>query len=104
LPAELALDFALLGEESKAREELKRSRELPGTLPDALVESALHYLWAVTHTALGDREMALAELRLAVAQLSNMQLIPPLAHLDPTWDSLKSDPRFAEIMKSAKSL
>jgi TolB-like protein len=102
--AELALANALAGDPAKAKEELKRSHDFQQKLPDALVECGLHYLWAVTHTVLGDRESALAELRIGVGQMGTLQLVPSLADLDPLWDSLKSDPRFAEIMKSAKPL
>jgi tetratricopeptide (TPR) repeat protein len=100
--AEFALAHALAGDPAKAREALVRSRDFLQTLPDALVECGLRYLWAVTHTVLGEREAALSELRVAVGGFNLIQLVPSLAHLDPTWDSLKNDPRFAEIMKSAK--
>jgi hypothetical protein len=101
--AELALAHAFAGEPALAREALQRSRDFQAKLPDALVECGLHYLWAVTHVVLGEREAALAELRTAVVQMSTIQLTVTIAHLDPIWDSLKTDPRFAQIMKSAKT-
>jgi tetratricopeptide (TPR) repeat protein len=102
--AELAFDSALLGEATRAREEIKRSRETLEQMPDTLVESGARYLWAVTYTVLGDRDAALAELRLAMVQPSSIQIIPAFAPQDPTWDSLKSDPRFAEILRAARPL
>jgi TolB-like protein len=102
--AELALSCALVGEREHARTEMQRSRALQEKLPDALVQAALHYLWAATDVVLGDREAALGELRQAAQGLSQTDFVPALAHLDPLWDSLKSDPRFAEILKSAKPL
>ncbi len=102
--AELALAHALAGEPVLAREALNRSRGFQAQIPDALVECGLHCLWAVTYVVLGEREPAFAALRAAVGQMSTIQLVVTLAHLDPTWDSLKGDPRFAEIMRSAKPL
>jgi TolB-like protein len=102
--AELALAHALQGEGAKARAEMQRSADFQRKLPDALTESALHYLRAAAHVALGDREAALGELRSYVLLPSHVQIIPSLADLDPLWDSLKTDRRFAEIMRSAKAL
>ena len=102
--AELALANAFAGDAGAARSLILRRRDELRKLPDAFAEIEMRYLWATTMVVMGDRESALAELRIAVTQASPFEFVPSLARLDPIWSSLKDDPSFKEILKSAKPL
>ncbi|MBI5770223.1 MAG: TIR domain-containing protein [Verrucomicrobia bacterium] len=102
--AELALACALAGDAPAARVALQRSRDLLRQRPDAFIEVELHPHWGATLIVLGEREAALAELRVAFGGATPVHFVPPAVRLDPLWSRLKDDPRFEEILKAAKPL
>ncbi len=88
----LARTLALAGKPAEARKLLDELQQnaAPGTVP--------LYLVAGIYTALGEKEQALATLTQSVA-LREESVI--WLKVDPQLDSLRGDPRFAALLKSA---
>ena len=72
------------------------------TAQDAYDAAQLRQLLGTVYLALGRREEAIACLR---EMMSGPCLLSPKEiRVDPLWSRLKDDPRFEEILKSAKPL
>jgi tetratricopeptide (TPR) repeat protein len=72
------------------------------TTHDALDAMVLQGELGRVHAALGEREEALGVLRTMIAGPCFMT--PGEIRIDPLWSRIKDDPRFEEILKSAKPL
>jgi TolB-like protein/Tfp pilus assembly protein PilF len=96
----LALAFADagLGLKEEAVREGKRGAELLPVSRDVLSGSAMQVYLAQVHVRVGDNNAALDVLRSAMLQFSGQFLSPALLKLDPNWDPLRSDPRFAQLL------
>jgi len=86
----LSYVYGRAGRESDAQRELERAKKMSGHQPFDPLPIALAYI------GLNDKDQAFAWLNKAVANRS-----PSLAALkvDPIYDSLRSDPRFAAILR-----
>ena len=89
-PAELARDYALAGRAAEARQ------ALADLLASAKRQYVPKYTIAIVYAAMGDKDQALAQLEQAYQDRS-----PWMAFLkvDPEMDSLRSDPRFQDLMR-----
>jgi adenylate cyclase len=86
----LAYAHARSGEESQA---LRLVGELRALAKQRYVSS---YLFAVVYAGLGDKDQAFALLEKAYEERSGLL---PYLKVNPTWDPLRSDPRFADLMR-----
>jgi tetratricopeptide (TPR) repeat protein len=87
--AEIALDYALAGKSAEARQAV---RDLLAN-PRHIYVSA--YGIAAVYAALGDKDQAFAQLEQAYAQHSQFL---DFLKVDPELDSLRSDPRFQNLL------
>jgi serine/threonine-protein kinase len=87
--AEIALDYALAGKNAEARQAL---RDLLANSRHIYVSA---YGIAAVYAALGDKDQAFAQLEQAYAQHSQFL---DFLKVDPELDSLRSDPRFQNLL------
>lgn len=91
--AALARAYALRGREQEARQ------LLGGWESDARKNPALSFFVALVHTALGDRDNAIAWLERSINERSGSVRY---LHVEPRLDPLRTDPRFAQLLQRAK--
>jgi serine/threonine-protein kinase len=90
IEAWLGRAFAAAGNRDSARAILKSMKAPPGE------RYVAPYALALLHTALGEKDMAFAHLQQAIDQRSeDLTMIQS----DPGMDPLRSDPRFAEVLR-----
>jgi tetratricopeptide (TPR) repeat protein len=94
----LGLIDAGLGRKEEALREGRRAVELRPITKDAINGADNLYFYAVICAQTGERD-------LAIEQLETLAKIPAGAsygelRLDPSWDSLRGDPRFEKIVSS----
>jgi TolB-like protein/Tfp pilus assembly protein PilF len=96
----LALAFANagLGLKDEAVREGKRGAELLPVSRDALTGSAMQVYLAQLYVRVGDNNSAFDLLRPALQHFSGQFLSSALLKLDPNWDPLRNDPRFAQLL------
>jgi TolB-like protein/Tfp pilus assembly protein PilF len=96
----LALAFADagLGLKEEAVREGKRGAELLPVSRDVLSGSAMQVYLAQVYVRVGDTNSAFDVLRSALQQFSGQFLSPALLKLDPNWDPIRNDPRFAQLL------
>ena len=88
--AELGYAYAASGKRDEARDVLRGLKE------EATRKYVDPYLFAIIHTALGEKDQALAWLEKAYEERSTWM---PFMKVEPKFDSLRSDPRFADLMR-----
>jgi TolB-like protein/DNA-binding winged helix-turn-helix (wHTH) protein/Flp pilus assembly protein TadD len=86
----LGYTYALAGDKKQARKALEELRQ---TSRRRYVPP---YGLAAIYAGLGEKDAAFAELEKAYAERS---FLFPVLHLDPQFDSLRSDPRFADLVR-----
>ena len=86
----LAFTAAVAGDRGEAVKYLPRFRDLTAQFPQA------HLSLAITHSALGEQDEAFKHLERFVA---SQNAPAPSLRFDPRLDRLRSDPRFADLMK-----
>jgi len=99
-PCGLGLIDAGLGRKEEALREARQAIELTPVAKDAVDGAGALYCFAVICAWTGERDLAIEQLKTLVA-------IPCGAsygdlRLDPSWDPLRSDPRFEKIVEEAK--
>jgi TolB-like protein/Tfp pilus assembly protein PilF len=96
----LALAFANagLGLKDEAISESQRALELLPVSRDALSGSGMLIYAAQLHVRVGDFGPAFELLQTALSHLSGQSISPALLRLDPNWDPIRNDPRFAQLL------
>jgi len=100
----LAAAFAAagLGMKDEAIAEGRRAAELLPVSRDALSGAAVQVYLAQLYVRVGDHDPAFELLRGAVPLFSGQSFSAALLRLDPNWDPIRNDPRFAGIVASAE--
>jgi DNA-binding winged helix-turn-helix (wHTH) protein/TolB-like protein/Flp pilus assembly protein TadD len=93
LTASLAIAYARLGHEAKSREMLAELEQLPKNDTGAV------YQLATIHSALGDKEKAIALLQKCFAAHDDRML---WIKVEPRFDALRDEPRFQEILRKMR--
>ena len=94
----LAMIDAALGNKEQAIAEGRRASELLPVTQDAIIGTDILEHLTITYAWCGEKERALENLSLLATIPSDINY--GMLQLDPTWDSLRSDPRFAKIIAS----
>ena len=94
----LALAEAGLGSKDDALSQGRQAIELLPVSRDALSGSAMLVWMAQVEVCLGDNDAAFDHLRQALAQPSGVVISSALLKLDPIWDPLRKDSRFAQLL------
>jgi serine/threonine protein kinase/tetratricopeptide (TPR) repeat protein len=96
----LAMIDAALGRNQEALQEGRRALELSPFAKDSLDAADVHYFYAVTCAWAGERDLAIEELQTLAKTPGGLTYGDALYSLN--WDSLRGDPRFAQIVASLK--
>ena len=100
----LALAFADagLGLKDEAISEAGRATELMPVSRDMLSGSGMLMYAAQIHVRVGDYGPAFELLQTTLSQLSGQTLSAAFLKLDPNWDPIRNDPRFAQLITLAE--
>lgn len=94
----LAMIEAALGDKEAAVTAGRRACELLPVSQDAITGADIQEHLAITYTLSGEKTLALEQLSVLVKIPSDLNY--GVLRLDPVWDPLRNDPRFAEILAS----
>ncbi len=96
----LTLGFceAELGRKDDALREGRKAAALMPPSRDALTGSAMLVQLAILEVRVGETDAAFDHLRQTLALSSGMAISPALLKLDPVWDPIRNDPRFAQLL------
>ena len=97
----LAFANAGLGLKQEAISEAQRAMELLPIGRDMLTGSGMQVYAAQVNVRVGNFERAFELLQAALSQLSGQAISAALLKLDPNWDPIRNDPRFAELLTLA---
>jgi TolB-like protein len=95
----LAAAFAAagLGMKAEALSEGQRAAEMLPTSRDALSGAAVQVYLAQIYVRVGEHDLALTMLQASLPLFSGQSVSAALLKLDPVWDPIRSDPRFAAL-------
>jgi tetratricopeptide (TPR) repeat protein len=96
--AVLGLAYAGCGLKEEALREGRRALELTPVTKDAAAGPSVLYFFAIICAWTGERDLAIEQLK-TLATIPNGASYGDL-RLDPSWDSLRGDPRFERIVAS----
>jgi len=94
----LAFCNAELGRKDDALREGRKAAELMPPSRDALTGSAILVQLAKIEVRVGENDAAFDHLRQALALPSGLAISPAVLRLDPVWDPIRNDPRFAQLL------
>jgi serine/threonine-protein kinase len=94
----LAFAAAGLGDKDEAIREGRRAVELLPPSRDALSGAGMLVYLAQIYVRVGNYDAALEALRSVVPLFSGNAASPALLKLDPNWDPIRNDPRFAQLV------
>jgi serine/threonine-protein kinase len=96
----LALGLAEAEREHKedALREGRRAIELMPVSRDAVTGSGMLVWLAMLEVRVGEKDAAFDHLRQALALPSGMAISSAMLKLDPVWDPIRNDPRFAQLL------
>ncbi len=94
----LAFAAAGLGEKDEAIREVRRAAELLSPSRDALSGAAMQVYLAQVYIRVGNYDDAFEALRGASQLFSGSTVSAALLKLDPNWDPIRKDPRFAQLV------
>jgi tetratricopeptide (TPR) repeat protein len=92
----LAMAYAGLGRNREAVREAERAVELRPVSRDAFMGPLLLQILAETESQAGDHDSALEHITVLLSRPSWLSV--PLLRVDPTFDPLRDDPRFQELL------
>ena len=93
----LAFAAAGLGDKDEAIREGRRAAELLPPSRDALSGAGMLVYLAQVYVRVGNYDAALEALRSTAPLFSGNAVSPSLLKLDPNWDPIRNDPRFAQL-------
>jgi serine/threonine-protein kinase len=93
----LAFAAAGLGDKDEAVREARRAAELLSPSRDALSGAAMLVYLAQIYVRVGNYDAAFDALRGALPLFSGNSVSPALLKLDPVWEPIRNDPRFAQL-------
>ena len=94
----LAFAAAGLGDKDEAVREARRAAELLSPSRDALSGAAMLVYLAQIYVRVGNYDAAFDALRGALPLFSGNSVSPALLKLDPVWEPIRNDPRFAQLV------
>ncbi len=94
----LGLEEAELGHKDVALREGRRAVALMPVSRDALTGGAMLVWLATLEARVGENDAAFDHLNQALARPSGMAISSAMLKLDPFWDPMRSDPRFAQLL------
>ncbi len=94
----LAFAAAGLGDKDEAVREARRASELLSPSRDALSGAAMLVYLAQIYVGVGKYDAAFDALRGALPLFSGNSVSPALLKLDPVWEPIRNDPRFAQLV------
>ena len=94
----LAFAYAGLGQKDEAISEAGRATDLMPVSRDMLSGSGMLVYAAQVHVRVGDYDPAFALLQTALSHMSGQAISAALLKLDPNWDPIRNDPRFAPLL------
>ena len=95
----LAFAAAGLGDKDEAIREGRRAAELLPPTRDAMSGAAVQAYLAQVYVRVGSYDLAFDALRGAVPLFSGSAVSSAVLKLDPTWDPIRNDPRFAQLVE-----
>jgi len=87
-------------------EAIAQGRKASALIPiehDALSGPAYVGRLALVYARVGEHDQAIALLRELLAIPAGVVVSPPLLRIDPIWDPLRNDPRFAELIRDTEA-
>jgi hypothetical protein len=94
----LGLAAAGLGNKDEALREGRRAAELMPPTRDNISGSGTLVWLAQIEVMVGERDAVFEHLRQALALPSGGSISPAVLKLDPAWQPLRADPRFAQLL------
>ncbi|HET7780663.1 MAG TPA: tetratricopeptide repeat protein [Rudaea sp.] len=94
----LGLGEAELGHKDDALREGRQALALLPPSRDAVTGSGILIRLATLEVRVGETDAAFDHLRQALALSSGTSISPSLLKLDPVWDPIRNDPRFAQLL------
>jgi serine/threonine-protein kinase len=98
----LAFADAGLGSKNDAVSEAGRATELLPISRDALSGSGMLVYAAQIQVRVGDYDAAFDQLKTVLSHLSGQTMSAAMLKLDPNWEPIRSDPRFAQLLTLAE--
>jgi len=98
----LAFADAGLGAKNEAVSEAGRAIELLPISRDALSGSGMLVYAAQVQVRVGDYDAAFDQLKTVLSHLSGQTMSAAMLKLDPNWEPIRSDPRFAQLLTLAE--
>src|SRR5262249_30580680 len=100
--ARLGIAYAGLGETASAIAEGQKATALQPTSKDLFEGPAREEAVARAYALLGDANHAIPILKRLLQMPYGGAITPPLLRLDPTWDQIRNDPRFQELVSEKR--
>ncbi len=97
-----AFAAAGLGAKDDAIREGRRAAELMPPERDALSGASVQVYLAQIYIRIGEYDSAFETLRSVIPKFSGQSISAALLELDPIWDPIRKDPRFAQLVELAK--
>ena len=98
----LGLAYAGLGQAARAVEEGQKGMSIQSTADDPFEGPMREEDMAVIYAVLGDADNAIPILQRWCRVASGTGITPGLLRIDPTWDPIRNDPRFQELIAEKK--
>jgi TolB-like protein/tetratricopeptide (TPR) repeat protein len=98
----LGVAYAGLGDATSAVAEGQKGMVMQPSSEDPFEGPGREAAMAKIYALLGDADHAIPILKRLVQTSAPSEIVPTLLRLDPTWDSIRNDPRFQEVVKEKK--
>jgi TolB-like protein/Flp pilus assembly protein TadD len=103
LHSNLGVAYAGVGNAASAISEGKKGMVIQPTSEDPFEGPLREQDMAIIYTLLGDADNAIPILKRWIDVPSSTDIAPELLRIDPTWDPIRSDPRFQKLVAEKKT-